>query len=210
MNVRRPAVRPSALIAKINLTLPVRFPATSFPPVDTRLSLLRSGMRDRPITSTPSDNADRDSPKGATSPVNDSRLCVKGRYGWDYPMHPQRLRDAADPPRRRLPQGTAVRVKCKDSSKTGAASPAGMVDYRGGHAGVSRGQLGRGARPGRRRSCWAIKQQSGGDPRWPVSGSAKCSNEEAYLFQKLIRGGLRNEQRRSLHATVSRVERSPR
>src|SRR5262249_50736197 len=29
--------------------------------------------------------------EGRDSPVNDSRLCVKGRFGWDYAGHPQRL-----------------------------------------------------------------------------------------------------------------------
>ncbi|MFT5526811.1 MAG: formate dehydrogenase major subunit, partial [Pirellulaceae bacterium] len=29
--------------------------------------------------------------EGRESPVNDSRLCVKGRYGFDYATHPQRL-----------------------------------------------------------------------------------------------------------------------
>ena len=36
-------------------------------------------------------------------------------------------------------------------------------------------------------------------------GSAKGSNEEAYLFQKLVRVGLRQQQRRSLHAALPRV-----
>ena len=38
-------------------------------------------------------------------------------------------------------------------------------------------------------------------------GSAKGSNEEAYLFQKLVRTGFRHQQRRPLHAAVPRVER---
>src|SRR5262245_59156578 len=29
--------------------------------------------------------------EGRASPVNDGRLCVKGRFGWDYAGHPQRL-----------------------------------------------------------------------------------------------------------------------
>ena len=36
-------------------------------------------------------------------------------------------------------------------------------------------------------------------------GLAKCTNEEAYLFQKMIRQGLRPQQRRSLHPSVPRV-----
>ena len=29
--------------------------------------------------------------EGRSSPVNQGRLCVKGRYGWDYTLHPHRL-----------------------------------------------------------------------------------------------------------------------
>src|SRR5262249_13587098 len=29
--------------------------------------------------------------EGRTGPVNQGRLCVKGRYGWDYAQHPHRL-----------------------------------------------------------------------------------------------------------------------
>ena len=29
--------------------------------------------------------------EGRDSPGNEGRLCVKGRYGWDYAQHPQRL-----------------------------------------------------------------------------------------------------------------------
>ena len=41
-------------------------------------------------------------------------------------------------------------------------------------------------------------------------GSAKGSNEEAYLFQKLVRTGFRQQQRRPLHAPVPRVQRGRR
>ncbi|GIS60989.1 MAG: hypothetical protein CM1200mP2_32140 [Planctomycetaceae bacterium] len=30
--------------------------------------------------------------EGRQSPVNQGRLCVKGRYGWDYTLHPHRLK----------------------------------------------------------------------------------------------------------------------
>src|SRR5207237_4449399 len=30
--------------------------------------------------------------EGRDSPVNERRLCVKGRYGWDYASHAQRLK----------------------------------------------------------------------------------------------------------------------
>ena len=48
--------------------------------------------------------------------------------------------------------------------------------------------LGRGARPGRAGGC-TRSTRSGGPAAIAGFGSAKCSNEEAYLFQKLIRTG---------------------
>ena len=37
---------------------------------------------------------------GRDGPANDGRLCVKGRYGFDYVHHPPAPDEAADPPRR--------------------------------------------------------------------------------------------------------------
>ena len=66
--------------------------------------------------------------------------------------------------------------------------PGGLAGrLRRGAAALPRGDLGRGARPRR--------VAAAGHPRGERSeaiagfGSAKCSNEEAYLFQKLIRAG---------------------
>src|SRR5213075_1896291 len=48
--------------------------------------------------------------EGRESPVNHERLCVKGRYGFDYATHPQRLvkplirRDDAYPKRALSPE----------------------------------------------------------------------------------------------------------
>ena len=39
--------------------------------------------------------------EGRDGPANQGRLCVKGRFGFDYPHHPQRLDEAADPQARR-------------------------------------------------------------------------------------------------------------
>ena len=47
--------------------------------------------------------------EGRDQPGSQGRLCVKGRYGWDYAASPQRLTVAADPAGRLLPQGAAVR-----------------------------------------------------------------------------------------------------
>ena len=47
--------------------------------------------------------------EGRDQPGNEGRLCVKGRYGWDYASSPQRLTRATDPDRCGLSQGSAVR-----------------------------------------------------------------------------------------------------
>jgi len=118
---------------------------------------------------------------GRDSPGSEARLCVKGRYGFDYAKHPQRL---AVPLIRReeyYPKGPlSGAVKGERRRK-----PGGLVDYDE-------------VMPAFREATWEealglaasrlarIKKEHG-----PTAlagfGSAKCSNEEAYLFQKLIR-----------------------
>ena len=99
---------------------------------------------------------------GAGGPANENRLCVKGRFGFDYISHEHRL---TKPLIRRegMPKGLNVdpgnpldtfREATWEEALTFAAA----------------GMKGRG------------RQIAG-------FGSAKCSNEEAYLFQKLIRQG---------------------
>ena len=122
----------------------------------------------------------RESPTG-----NQRRLCVKGRYGWDYSAHPQRLtrplirRDAA------YPKGALS--KDVRGEHDGRRKPGGIVDY------VE-------VLPAFREASWeealdlvatrlaGIRDRDGGDALAGF-GSAKCSNEEAYLFQKLVRAG---------------------
>ena len=121
--------------------------------------------------------------EGRESPVNRSRLCVKGRYGWDYPMHPQRLTMPLIRREEAFPKGPlSSEVKKSISRRAG-----GLVDYDE-------------VMPAFREASWeealdligekflAIKAESGGSALAGF-GSAKCSNEEAYLFQKLIRAG---------------------
>jgi len=123
---------------------------------------------------------------GRASPVNHERLCVKGRYGFDYAHHPQRLtvplirRDSAYPKGPLSPE-----VEQSDSKKR--KRPGGLVDYE--HV-----------LPHFREATWEeaielagrrlreIKEEHG-SPAMAGFGSAKCSNEEAYLFQKMIRAG---------------------
>ena len=129
--------------------------------------------------------------EGRDGPANHARLCVKGRYGFDYAHHPQRLTRAADPPRRRA-QARRLRRWTRTASWTSSAR-----------------------RPGKRRSsspaarCARLRDTHG--PKALAGfGSAKGSNEEAYLFQKLVRTGFRQQQRRPLHAPVPRLERGRR
>ena len=107
--------------------------------------------------------------QGRDGPANHGRLCVKGRYGQDYLRHPQRL--------------TAPLIRRTDAPKhaNAVADPATAMRYFReatweealAHAG---GALRR------------IRSEHG--PRALAGfGSAKGSNEEAYLFQKLVRLG---------------------
>ena len=100
---------------------------------------------------------------GIDGPANEGRLCVKGRFGFDYIHHPHRLtrplirRD--DAPAKGLnvdpgDYGTVFREATWEEALDVAAN----------------GLRGRG------------REVAG-------FGSAKCSNEEAYLFQKFIRQG---------------------
>jgi formate dehydrogenase major subunit len=120
---------------------------------------------------------------GRESPVNHRRLCVKGRYGWDYAMHPQRL--------------TKPLIRRPEFYPKGPLSPElqNPMQGRSGHADYGR------ILPAFREASWeealdlvaqkllAIKRQHGSNALAGF-GSAKCSNEEAYLFQKLMRAVL--------------------
>ncbi len=112
---------------------------------------------------------------------NDGRLCVKGRYGWDYTLHEQRLTK----PLIRRPDAYPKGPLSKEVQGNGKNA---VVDYRE-------------VMPSFREASWdealeliaanllRIKAEHG--PRALAGfGSAKCSNEEAYLFQKLMRAGL--------------------
>ncbi|MFA3918587.1 formate dehydrogenase subunit alpha [Ruegeria hyattellae] len=103
---------------------------------------------------------------GINGPANENRLCVKGRFGFDYISHPHRL---TKPLIRKdgMPKGlnvdpanvhTHFREATWDEALDVAAK--GLSDLR--------------AEKGTNVAGF---------------GSAKCSNEEAYLFQKLIRQG---------------------
>ncbi|TAG49258.1 MAG: formate dehydrogenase subunit alpha [Betaproteobacteria bacterium] len=114
---------------------------------------------------------------GKDGPANHGRLCVKGRYGFDYVHHPDRLlrplirrtgvgKDATDIERVKRGEiaiADLFREATWDEALDAAAS--GLVAARDA------------AQRDHRNSAIA------------GFGSAKGSNEEAYLFQKLIRQG---------------------
>ena len=125
--------------------------------------------------------------EGRASPVNQGRLCVKGRYGWDYATHPQRLTQPLIRREDAYPKGP-LSSEVALSRQSPRRKPGGIVDY----AEVL---------PAFREASWeealdlvanrllTIRSEHG-STALAGFGSAKCSNEEAYLFQKLIRAGL--------------------
>ncbi|MDQ4061050.1 MAG: formate dehydrogenase subunit alpha [Pseudomonadota bacterium] len=105
---------------------------------------------------------------GHDGPSNQNRLCVKGRFGFDYVHHPDRL---TRPMIRR--EGVS-----KHDVDIDPANP--WTHFRP----ASWDEALERAAGGLRR----IRDQHGGDALAGF-GSAKGSNEEAYLFQKLVRAG---------------------
>jgi formate dehydrogenase major subunit len=124
--------------------------------------------------------------EGRESPVNHGRLCVKGRYGFDYAHHPQRLTRPLV--RTTYPKGALSR----EVRGTGGAEGDGNGRRRGGRTDYSE------ILPHFREASWeealdlaASRLKALREAHGPAAlagfGSAKCSNEEAYLFQKLVR-----------------------
>jgi formate dehydrogenase major subunit len=98
---------------------------------------------------------------GVDGPANENRLCVKGRFGFDYIHHPHRL--------------TKPLIRRDDAPAKGLnVDPANLMTHF-------------------REASWeealdvAANGMKGRGREIAGFGSAKCSNEEAYLFQKLIR-----------------------
>ncbi len=106
---------------------------------------------------------------GKDGPSNHTRLCVKGRYGFDYAHHPQRLTK----PLIRKP-GVAK------SPDFGVVDPGNWSEvFREATWEEALEVAAAGLRKIRDRERYALAG----------FGSAKGSNEEAYLFQKLVRTG---------------------
>ncbi len=103
---------------------------------------------------------------GANGPSNEQRLCVKGRFGYDYISHPHRLRQ----PMIRRPDAPPKSLDVDPEypwKHFRLATWEEALDFAA--AGFSR-----------------LDKEHGGEAVAGF-GSAKCTNEEAYLFQKLIR-----------------------
>ena len=101
--------------------------------------------------------------EGINGPANENRLCVKGRFGFDYIDHEHRL--------------TKPLIRRDDAPAKGLnVDPANVMTHF-------------------REATWdealdfAANGMKGRGREIAGFGSAKCSNEEAYLFQKMIRQG---------------------
>ena len=107
--------------------------------------------------------------RGREGPANENRLCVKGRFGLDYVGHPDRLvrplirrDDAPKSADIEIDPGSLHRYFSEASWEAALTVAAnGFKKIRDSHGGSGLAGF----------------------------GSAKCSNEEAYLFQKLVRTG---------------------
>lgn len=102
---------------------------------------------------------------GRESPVNHGRLCVKGRYGFDYAHHQERL--------------LVPLIRKPEYYPKAAEAPANPLE-------AFREATWDEALDLAARRFLAVKQQCGSQALAGF-GSAKCSNEDNYVFQKLIR-----------------------
>ena len=105
--------------------------------------------------------------EGRDGPANRGRLCVKGRFGFDYAHHPDRLTvpliRKPGVPKEVRPHGADWRDTFREATWDEALD-------------LAAGQL-------------KDLRDTHGNKALAGFGSAKGSNEEAYLFQKLVRTG---------------------
>ncbi|WP_170434380.1 formate dehydrogenase subunit alpha [Ruegeria arenilitoris] len=108
--------------------------------------------------------------EGINGPANEGRLCVKGRFGFDYIHHPHRL--------------TKPLIRREDAPAKGLNVDPGNLSTHFREATWEEAMDLAATR------LMALRDQ---DPRSVAGfGSAKCTNEEAYLFQKFIRQGFKH------------------
>ncbi|MES2026004.1 MAG: formate dehydrogenase subunit alpha [Pseudomonadota bacterium] len=107
--------------------------------------------------------------EGRDGPANRERLCVKGRYGFDYANHPHRL--------------TKPLIRRADAPKSGdfIMDPDRVMEVFREATWEEALQVAGGT--------FAKIRDTHGKKSLAGFGSAKGSNEEAYLFQKLVRTG---------------------
>src|SRR5438270_4911151 len=106
---------------------------------------------------------------GRNGPANENRLCVKGRFGFDYVSHPHRLTQP-------LIRKDGVPKHANDS--VDPANPWTHFRTATWEEALDRAAAG----------LKTIRDRDGSQALAGF-GSAKASNEEAYLFQKLVRAG---------------------
>ncbi|WP_416546271.1 formate dehydrogenase subunit alpha [Limnohabitans sp. DCL3] len=107
--------------------------------------------------------------KGREGPANEGRLCVKGRFGMDYIHSPERI--------------TKPLIR-----RAGVAKDVGLIDGHSDWREVFREATWEEALELAAQPLNTLRQEHG--PKSLAGfGSAKGSNEEAYLFQKLVRTG---------------------
>jgi formate dehydrogenase major subunit len=106
---------------------------------------------------------------GRNGPANENRLCVKGRFGFDYVTHPHRLT---------VPLIRRDGVPKRADDVIDPANPWTHFRKASWEEALDRAAAG----------LKKIRDRDG--PKALAGfGSAKCTNEEAYLFQKLVRAG---------------------
>ena len=108
---------------------------------------------------------------GIEGPANLNRLCVKGRFGFDYVSHPERL--------------TKPLIRIKDKKKDLHPS----INFLNIHEYFREASWDEALNFASEGFKKLIYNKENNNSNLAGFGSAKCSNEEAYLFQKLIRTG---------------------
>jgi len=106
---------------------------------------------------------------GKNGPANENRLCVKGRFGFDYVSHPHRLTK---------PMIRRDGVPKVPHEFIDPANPWTHFREASWEEALDRAAAG----------LKTIRDRDGASALAGF-GSAKCTNEEAYLFQKLVRAG---------------------
>jgi len=106
---------------------------------------------------------------GRDGPANQNRLCVKGRFGFDYVSNPQRLTKPM------IRKDGVPKVPHEEIDPSNPWTHFREVTW---EEALDRAAAG----------LKKIRDRDGSEALAGF-GSAKCSNEEAYLFQKLVRAG---------------------